>query len=165
MLSTTDLCDAHGEVLQIAAPNFGNYGGKRHFAGTIATAKVLDDNVIVRAMLEQPGEGRVLIVDGGGSTRCALMGDMIANLAHKNGWSGVILNAAIRDVDALSKIEIGIRALAAHPKKSAKQGTGESNVVVQFAGVHFNPGDWVVCDTDGIVIVPASLKLEILGER
>lgn len=164
MISTTDLCDEHGDVVQIATPDFTNYGGKRSFAGFIATVKVLEDNVLMRAILEQPGEGRVLIVDGGGSTRCALMGDMIANLAHKNGWSGIILNAAIRDVDALSEIGIGIRALAAHPKKSGKQGTGESNIVVQFAGVHFNPGDWLVCDTDGIVIVPSALKLETLGE-
>jgi regulator of ribonuclease activity A len=162
MISTTELCDAHSEMVQIATPLFINYGGKRSFAGFIQTAKVLEDNVIVRSMLEQPGNGRVLVVDGGASLRCALMGDMIANLAQQNGWAGIVLNAAVRDVDALSKIEIGIKALAAHPKKSGKQGLGQTNIPVTFAEVTFTPGDWLTSDADGIVIVPASKTLEVL---
>jgi regulator of ribonuclease activity A len=150
-------------VLQIATPGLTNYGGKRSFAGFVATVKVLEDNVLMRAILEQPGEGRVLVVDGGASLRCALMGDMIANLAHNNGWAGIVLNAAVRDVEALNTIEIGIKALAAHPKKSNKLGVGETNIPVIFSGVTFTPGDWLVSDMDGIVIVPASRTLEILG--
>ena len=159
MISTTDLCDAHSDAVQVLTPGFNNYGGTNHFAGSIMTVKVLEDNVIVRAMLEQPGEGRVLVVDGGGSLNCALLGDMIANLAHNNGWAGIVLNSAVRDVEALNQIDIGIKALAAHPKKSVKTGAGETNIPVTFASVTFTPGDYLVSDADGIVVVPASLEI------
>jgi regulator of ribonuclease activity A len=159
MTSTTDLCDAHGDLVQVVVPGFNNYGRRKQFAGSIATVKVFEDNVIVRAMLEQPGNGRVLVVDGGGSMRCALMGDMIATLAQENAWAGIVLNAAVRDVDALRTIDIGIKALASHPKKSDKTGAGEKNIPVTFAGVTFTPGDFLVSDADGIVVVPAPLGI------
>ena len=159
MISTTELCDAHGDLVQVVTPRFNNYSGKKHFVGSIKTVKVLEDNVIVRALLEQPGDGDVLVVDGGGSLRCALMGDMIANLAQQNGWAGIVLNAAVRDVEALGQVDIGIKALASHPKKSGKNGAGEQNIPVTFAGVTFTRRDFLVSDADGIAVVPATLNI------
>jgi regulator of ribonuclease activity A len=164
MISTADLCDAHGELVQVVASGLTSYGGKHHFAGSIATIRVFEDNVILRTLLEQAGHGRVLVVDGGASVRCALLGDQIASLAQQNGWVGVVLNAAIRDVVTLQTIEIGIKALTTCPKRSAKLGGGEHEIPVTFGGVTFTPGDWLVSDADGIVVVSASLGLEISGD-
>jgi regulator of ribonuclease activity A len=158
--TTTDLCDVHGDVVRVVDPIFRDYGGRRHFAGLISTVKVLEDNVLVRAALEEPSDGRVLVVDGGGLTRFALMGDQMANLGQQNGWAGVVLHAAIRDVEALATVEIGIKALAACPRRSAKNGLGERDVLVTFGGVTFKPGEWLVADADGIVISATPLGLE-----
>ena len=107
--ATTDLCDAYPNDLQIVAPIFTDYGGGREFSGLITTVKLFEDNVLLRAALEEPAAGRVLVVDGGASLRCALMGDQMAVLAHQNGWKGIIINGAIRDVNALEKIAVGIK--------------------------------------------------------
>jgi regulator of ribonuclease activity A len=155
--ATSDLCDAHGDALQVVAPLFRDFGGRRRFAGPIATVKVREDNVLVRAALEQPGAGRVLVVDGGGSLACALLGDQIAVLAYTNGWAGLVINGAVRDVEAVSAIDIGLKALAACPRKSGKKGAGERDVPVTFAGVTFVPGAWLAADADGIVVAAAPL--------
>jgi regulator of ribonuclease activity A len=155
--ATTDLCDAHGDVLRVVAPLFHEFGARRRFAGVIRTVKVYEDNVLVRATLEQAGQGCVLVIDGGASLRCALLGDQIATLAHANGWEGIILNAAVRDVEALGAIDIGIKALAACPRKSAKHGWGERDVPVAFGGVTFTPREWLAADADGIVVAAAPL--------
>ena len=155
--ATTDLCDAHGEAVCVVAPLFRDFGGRRSFAGTIVTVKVHEDNVLVRAALEQAGGGRVLVVDGGGSLRVALLGDQIAELAQRNGWAGVVVHGAIRDADAVGAIDIGMKALATCPRKSAKNGWGERDVPVTFGGVTFAPGQWLAADTDGIVVASGPL--------
>lgn len=148
---TCDLCDAHPE-LQVAQPVFRDFGGASRFSGAIATLKVLEDNALVRAALEKPGDGQVLVVDGGGSLRTALVGGNLAALAHENRWAGIVVFGAVRDVRELAAVKIGIKALAACPKKSAKTGAGYRDVPVGFAGVGFSPGAWLYADEDGLVV-------------
>jgi regulator of ribonuclease activity A len=155
--ATTELCDAHADAVRVVAPLFRDFGGRRRFAGVIATVKVHEDNVLVRRALEQPGGGRVLVIDGGGSLHCALLGDKIAGLAQANGWAGIVLNGAVRDVEALAAIDLGVKALAACPRKSAKNGWGERDVPVIFGGVTFIPGQWLAADADGIVVAAQPL--------
>ncbi len=155
--ATADLCDAHDAEVAVAEPLFRDYGGARRFAGEIATVKTFEDNAAVRAALEQPGRGRVLVVDGGGSTRCALLGDRLAELAQDNGWAGVVVYGAVRDVEAMAALSVGVKALAACPRRSAKAGTGVAGIEVEFAGVTFRPGGWLYADADGIVLARAEL--------
>ena len=150
--STADLCDAFGDALHQAAPLFREFGAAAQFHGPIATVRVRDDNALVREALETAGGGRVLVVDGGGSTHCALLGGRLAQLALTNGWTGVVVNGCVRDSVEIARLAIGVRALAAAPRKSAKTGAGENEVVVQFAGVTFTPGHWLYADGDGIVV-------------
>lgn len=151
-LATADLCDAHGDTVRVVAPMFHDFGGQRRFAGLVTTVKVHEDNVSVRAALEEPGRGRVLVVDGGGSLRVALLGDQLATLARDHGWEGVVIHGAIRDAEALGGVAVGVKALAACPRKSAKKGWGERDVPVTFGGVTFMPGEWLAADADGIVV-------------
>jgi regulator of ribonuclease activity A len=151
LLATTDLSDAHSDV-QIAEPLFRDFGGERAFFGPIATLKLFEDNALVREALESPGEGRVLVVDGAGSLRCALVGGNLAALAEKNGWSGIVVFGAVRDTRELATAKVGVKALAPHPKKSIKKGAGERDVPVTFAGVTFRPGAWLYADEDGILV-------------
>jgi regulator of ribonuclease activity A len=149
--ATTDLCDAHPQV-QTAEPIFRHFGGVRRFAGPAATAICLEDNSRVREAVGEPGKGRVLVVDGGGSVRCALLGDLLAEKAVSNGWAGVIVNGCVRDTARLGQLSLGVLALAAHPRRSEKRGHGEREVGVRFAGVTFHPGDWVYADEDGLIV-------------
>ena len=151
-ISTADLCDDHADELQIAEPGLVTMGGVSAFGGPIATVQVLEDNVLVRQALEEPGHDRVLVVDGGGSLRCALLGDMLATLARDNGWAGIIVNGCVRDSRTIAALGIGVMALATHPRKSAKLGEGARDVPVTFAGVTFRPGAVVYADMDGIVV-------------
>jgi len=150
--ATADLYDEHEEKLQIATPIFNDYGGKKSFSGPATTVKVFEDNSLVRAALEEPGEGRVLVVDGEGSLRCALVGDMLAILAKDNGWQGIVVFGCIRDSSVIANIDIGVKALNTNPRKSIKKGVGEQNVRVVFADVTINPGDYIYADEDGVVI-------------
>lgn len=150
--ATADLSDAHPEA-QVCAPLFHDFGGKSAFHGPIATVKVFEDNALVRATLETPGEGRVLVVDGGGSLRCALVGGMLGELAVKNGWAGVVVNGCVRDTAELAAQDVGVKALAAHPRRSEKGlHSGQAERAVEFAGVRFRPGAWLYADRDGIVV-------------
>lgn len=149
---TADLCDAHEGKLCVVAPMFRSYGGRTRFGGQIATLKVFEDNSLVRAALETPGQGRVLVVDGGGSMRCALVGDQLAQLGVKNGWSGVIVYGCIRDSRAIGTMDIGAFALGTHPLKSIKKGAGDADIAVSFGGVTFAPGEFVYADEDGVVV-------------
>lgn len=149
--ATTDLSDAHPD-LQVAEPIFTDFGGRRAFHGQIETIKVFDDNVLVKAMLETPGHGRVLVVDGGGSLRSALVGDNLAGLGVHNGWSGIVLYTCARDTAQTARLDIGLKALATMPRRSNKVGTGEASIPVTFAGINFRPGDWLYADADGIVV-------------
>ncbi len=150
--ATTDLSDSHPEA-QCADPVFGDFGGLLAFHGQVVTLKVFEDNAMVRALLEEKGEGKVLVIDGGGSLRCALVGGNLAALGVDNGWAGIVVNGCVRDTDELSEHEIGIKAIAAHPRKSEKGlHTGRRDRVVSFAGVTFEPGMWLYADGDGIVV-------------
>jgi len=149
---TTDICDEYGDAVAVAEPLLGNFGGISAFGGTIATLKVFEDNTLVRAALDTPGNGRVLIVDGGGSLRCALVGDQLAHLGVTNGWAGIIVYGCIRDSAAISGMPIGVQALGTHPRKSVKKGEGTADIAVTFAGITFHPGDQVVADDDGIIV-------------
>ncbi|MDH5184610.1 MAG: ribonuclease E activity regulator RraA [Gammaproteobacteria bacterium] len=152
MIKTTDICDHFSEQIQIADPLFGDFGGQSAFHGPISTVKLFEDNVLLRQALEEQGEGRVLVVDGGGSLRHALMGDMLAAMGEKNGWAGVLINGCIRDSAEIAHIDIGVKALGTMPLKSLKQGLGERDIAVRFAGLNIKPGDYLYADEDGIVI-------------
>ncbi len=149
---TTDLCDDHGESVIVLEPMFRGFGGNRRFCGPIATLKLFEDNALVRTVLSEPGGGRVLVVDGGGSLRCALLGDMIGEDAVKNGWEGVIVYGCVRDVDALGTLDLGVQALGAIPLKSNRRGEGQKDIAVTFGGVTFRPGEYVYADNNGVVV-------------
>lgn len=153
---TPDLCDEFegelGKRLFVVAPMFQRYGGRTAFAGEIVTLKLFEDNSLVREVLGEPGQGKVLVVDGGGSLRCALVGDQLAILARKNGWEGIVVYGCIRDAGDINQLDIGVRALATHPQKSIKKGVGDRNVAVTFGGVTFNPGAWLYADEDGVLV-------------
>jgi regulator of ribonuclease activity A len=157
MWTTADLCDQHGASLQVAQPHLHSYGGASSFCGPIATTKVNEDNTSVRLRLQEPGMGRVLVVDGGGSLACALVGDQLAQLASDNGWAGIIVNGCIRDSGAVAVMQIGVMALATMPRKSEKRGPGDHDIPVSFAGVTFTPGAYLYADGDGIVVAPGPL--------
>lgn len=156
---TTDLCDEHFDLcnqfsdrLQIAEPIFNDYGGEMMFSGAIVTLKVFEDNTLVRKVLEEQGEDRVLVVDGGGSTRCALLGDQLAELAEDNGWAGVVVNGCIRDSAVVAEMGIGVKAIGTHPLKSVKRNSGERDIPVCFAGITFRPGYYLYADEDGMLV-------------
>lgn len=149
---TADLCDDHADKVQVAEPIFGDYGGDISFFGPLSTLKAFEDNSLVRKAFEEPGQGRVLVIDGGGSMRCALVGDQLAALAEKNGWAGVIVNGCIRDSAAISDTAIGVKALGVHPLKTVKRNEGQRDVVLRFAGVTFTPGHYVYADEDGLLV-------------
>ncbi len=153
----TDLCDAYPARVRVAEPLFRDFGGRAAFSGPISTLQTLDDNALVRAALEEPGQGRVLVVDGGGSLRAALVGGNLGLLAAKNGWDGILVFGCVRDTAELAAVELGVKALAAHPKKSGKQGTGARDVPVTFAGVTFRPGEWLAADGDGVIVADGPL--------
>jgi len=156
MHPTADICDQNDDA-QVASPMFRGFGGRAAFGGPISTVKVFEDNVLVRTALEEPGDGRVLVVDGGGSLRCALLGDRLAELGRDNGWSGVIVYGCIRDAAPIADMDIGVQALATHPKKTNKRGEGQRDIPVTFAGVTFTPGAFVYADEDGVVVTATSV--------
>ena len=156
-LLTTDLLDNHESLLQqetlrVVAPMFQRYGSKKAFAGSIVTLKLFEDNSLVRAVLGEPGAGKVLVVDGGGSLRCALLGDQLAEMAVKNGWEGVVVYGCIRDSAAINALPLGVRALNSHPLKTEKKNVGERDVPVSFGGVILKPGEWLCADEDGVIV-------------
>ncbi len=152
-IKTTDLCDNHPDKVRVAEPiGFRNFGEKRDFYGKIQTVKCFENNPLIRKALEQNGEGKVLAVDGGGSLRCALLGDMLAGIALKNKWNGIIIYGCVRDSEELAKLNIGIKALNTNPLKSNKKNEGQENIPVRFAGIDFIPEEYVYCDEDGIIV-------------
>ena len=154
---TTDLYDAHEGRVAVLQPMLKSYGGKPRFSGQIVTLKLYEDNTLVREMLAEPGAGKVLVVDGGGSKRCALLGDQIAELAVKNQWEGVVIYGCIRDSVAIAALPLGVRALDTNPKKSVKRNEGTRDLVLNFAGVDFTPGHWLYADEDGVLLSPVAL--------
>ena len=160
--STCDFCDMHlnddSGRFRVLPPVFRSFGGHRKFAGRVATVQCLDDNSLVRATLVTPGEGRVLVVDGGGSLRRALVGGNVAASAAKNGWAGVLVYGCVRDVAELGAVATGLYALALNPMPTRKQNQGLSNVAVQIANIPISPGDWLYADEDGIVVSDRELR-------
>lgn len=154
--STAELCDAHAgqDHLQIAEPLLRNYGARSQFCGAIRTLKVFEDNVLLRQTLEQPGEGGILVVDGGGSHRCALLDAPLARLAVTNGWSGLVIYGCVRDSAVLRDLPLGILALHAHPLNSHQRGHGDRDILITFAGVNFRSGHYLYADADGLIVAP-----------
>lgn len=147
-----DLCDQHCDVLQVADPLFHNFGGKPLFYGQAVTLSCYEDNSLVRELVTRPGQGRVMVIDGGGSLRRALIGDQLALKAAEQGWEGILIHGAVRDVGTLATLALGVKALAACPIKTEKRGQGELDAVVSFAGVTIHPGDYVYADLNGVVV-------------
>jgi regulator of ribonuclease activity A len=159
---TTDICDANEAQLEdgrlrVVEPMFTDFGGRAAFHGAIATLKLFEDNGLVRQALEAPGAGRVLVIDGGGSLRRALVGDQLAALAVKNGWAGIVVNGCIRDSRAIGEMDLGVLALDTHPRKTQKKNQGEADVAVSFGGVTFRPGEWLYADEDGVLVSTSAL--------
>ncbi|MDC7691175.1 ribonuclease E activity regulator RraA [Vogesella indigofera] len=149
---TTDLYDANEGRVAVVEPMFRAYGGRARFVGQVVTLKVYEDNTRVREVLAEPGQGKILVVDGGGSKRCALLGDQIAELAVKNGWEGIVIYGCIRDSVAINALDIGVRALDTTPKKSVKRNEGQRDLVLAFGAVEFVPGHWLYVDEDGLLL-------------
>ncbi|MGO1246919.1 MAG: putative 4-hydroxy-4-methyl-2-oxoglutarate aldolase [Oceanisphaera sp.] len=152
-----DLCDEHGDEIEILAPLFKDYGAAQTFWGQAVTVRCNEDNSKVRELLATPGTGKVLVVDGGASVRRALMGDQVAMLAIENGWAGVVINGAIRDAGAISEMALGVKALATCPMKTEKRGVGEVDVEVTFAGVTIKSDDYIYADINGILVARGPL--------
>ena len=152
MWNTCDLYDQfEGQVQTNQAP-LVHFGGNRSFCGAVSTVECFEDNVKLRQAMEEQGSGRVLVVQGHGSRACALMGDMIATMGMKNGWSGIVINGMIRDVGAIAELNWGVMALGSNPAKSRKLGIGARDQVIRFGGVHFEPGAYIYCDEDGVLV-------------
>ncbi len=151
-VATADLWDEHGDALESCSVQLRHYGGHTAFTGVISTVQCHRDNALVKAALAEPGDGRVLVVDGGGSLESALMGDLIAASAVAQGWAGVVIHGAVRDVAALRDLPLGALALGSNPRKSAKEGLGERDVPVGFGGTQFVPGQTLWADEDGVVV-------------
>lgn len=159
-MKTADLMDVFQDELQSCEIQFRNYGGRKAFWGPCKTLKCENDNVTLKGMLQEKGCGAVLIVDGCGSLSTALMGDLIAEIGRKNNWSGIVINGAVRDTLALAKMDFGVKALGSNPRKSRKNGEGQSNVEISFGTITVKPGDWIYCDEDGIVVADRELPWE-----
>ena len=156
-IKTADLYDEHADRLQVCEPLLRHFGGRYSFFGPIRTLKCHEDNSLVAEQVGQPGEGRVLVIDGGGSLRCALLGDRLAQKAVDNGWAGVVIYGCIRDAVDIGAMPLGVLALATNPRKSVKRGVGETGLELNFAGVTFRPGEWLYADEDGVVLATEKL--------
>lgn len=155
--TTADLCDQYSDELDVCDPLFRDYGGKRRFAGPVATIKCFEDNSRVRELVTERGDGRILVIDAGGSTRRAVLGDVLAQSAVDNGWNGFVIYGCVRDAAALAQMPVGVRALGTLPLKTDKRGEGQRDLPVRFAGALFRPGDWVYADEDGIIVARRAL--------
>jgi regulator of ribonuclease activity A len=149
---TADIYDEHGEAFQSVTTQFQSVGGEHHFHGPVRTVRCFEDNSVFKALIATPGDGHVLVVDGGGSLACELMGGMMAQTALDNNWAGIIVNGAIRDRTELADIPLGIKALGSNPRKSSKNGSGAQDIEVTIGGATFRPGATVYCDRDGILV-------------
>jgi regulator of ribonuclease activity A len=159
---TADLCDAHeaalaAGTLRVMQPGLISLGRRVSFAGPAATLKVFEDNSLVAEAVKSAGDGRVLVVDGGGSLRCALVGGNLASAAAKNGWAGLLVNGCVRDTEEINATQIGVRALACHPQRSGKRGEGQRELPVNFLGVTIRPGEWIYADADGVLVSATAL--------
>lgn len=163
-ISTPDLCDIYESKpdveLRVLDAIFTNYGGRDQFYGRAVTIKCFEDNSIVKQLVGTPGQGRVIVMDGGGSLRRAILGDMLAEQAAENGWAGLVINGCIRDCDEIANTDIGVKAINTHPMKTEKRGLGDLDVAVEFAGHRIQPDDWVYSDNNGVIVTAVELDLE-----
>lgn len=159
-VSVPDICDDFIEEVQVLEPLFADFGARRRFCGEVVTVKCFEDNSLVRDLVNTPGEGRVIVVDGGGSMRRALLGDLLAAKAARNGWQGLLINGCVRDVEILETIELGVKALNSHPVKTDKRGEGQLNVPVEFAGARIVPGRYLYADANGVIVAFRDLEVE-----
>ncbi|MBT8047976.1 MAG: ribonuclease E activity regulator RraA [Xanthomonadales bacterium] len=157
--SVPDICDDFIEEISVLEPLFSDFGAKKKFSGEIVTVKCFEDNSLVRDAVKSPGRGRVLVVDGGGSLRHALLGDLLAAAAAENGWQGLLINGCVRDVEILATIDLGVKALNCHPVKTAKRGEGQLDVNVTFAGATVRPGAFLYADSNGVVVAARDLNM------
>lgn len=160
--STPDICDAYPDDVRVLQPMMKSFGGLANFCGEVVTIKCHEDNSLVKEQAALPGNGRVMVVDGGGSLRRALLGDMIAEAAVANGWSGLVIYGCVRDVDPLAELLLGVHALASVPVKTLKRGIGDLNIPVEFGGIEIRPGDYIYADNNGVVVVDSILDLSKL---
>ena len=163
-ISTPDICDAfeneiESGTLRILDAVFTNYGGFDCFYGEAVTIKCFEDNSIVKQLVGTPGNGRVIVMDGGGSLRKAILGDMLAEKAAENGWAGLLINGCIRDCDEIAATKLGVKALNTHPMKTEKRGVGDLNVAVTFAGQTIRQGNWIYSDNNGVVVSDSELAI------
>jgi regulator of ribonuclease activity A len=163
-ISTPDLCDQYQEEMlsgsvRVLDPLFTNYGGLASFFGQAVTIKCFEDNSIVKQLVTTPGNGQVIVMDGGGSLRRAILGDMLAEKAAANGWAGLIINGCIRDCDEIASTKLGVKALNTHPMKTEKRGLGDLNVDVTFAGQTIRNGNWIYSDNNGVLVSDLELTL------
>ena len=162
-IATTDLCDQfendiHAGLIHVLPPVFQSFGQAQAFHGQAVTFKVFEDNTLIKKALENDnGMGKVMVIDGGASVRCALVGGNIAKAGTQNGWAGIVVDGCVRDTGEINELAIGVRALAAMPLRSLKKGAGERDLGVHIQGVRVNPGDWIYADADGIVVSPKAL--------
>jgi regulator of ribonuclease activity A len=163
-VATADLVDTYGPELRVCDLQFRQFGGRRIFSGPVRTVSCHEDNGLLRDLLRTPGSGAVLVVDGGGSLRTALVGDLIAAAARANGWAGLVLHGAVRDSAALTHLDLGVKALGTNPRKSAKSGAGAVDIPVTFGHVTFQPGDILHADDDGIVLLPIQSGPRLPGQ-
>ena len=150
VLRTTDILDSHPE-LEACEAGLYHFGGVRRFDGAVVTVRCFEDNSLVRQLLKTPGHGRVLVVDGGGSRRCALLGDLLAEAGQSNGWAGIVVAGCVRDSAAIAALPIGVMALGVQPRRSEKRGQGVQDVGVEILGARVRPGDFAYADEDGVV--------------
>jgi len=158
-----EICDTYPQSVRILEPCLINFGGRETFYGEIVTIKTFEDNSKVREQVSKDGRGKVLVIDGGGSLRHALLGDMLAQKASDNGWSGIIIHGCVRDVNAMADIKLGVQALGAHPLKTDKRGLGDVDVAICFGGVSFHPGEYIYADNNGVLVSEKPLDLVAMG--
>jgi len=154
-----DLCDLYPDEVSVFETQFQHYGQQLTFSGPVVTVKCFEDNSLIKALVNEPGNGRVIVVDGGGSMRRALLGDMLAEAAVRNGWAGLVINGCIRDVATINTLSIGVKALGTTPIKTEKRNLGDQGKTIRFSGVTITPQDWVYADLNGVLIAPRSLPL------
>ena len=157
-MNTCDLCDLHDAQVRVLELPLRDFGGRGTFDGLVSTIKAFEDNALVREAVAEPGNGRVLVIDGGGSMRRAMLGDLLAAKAVENGWAGVIVFGAIRDSGAIGAMELGVKALGTCPRKTDKRGQGLRDVPVEFGGLIIRPGEWLYADEDGVVLADSELR-------
>lgn len=162
-MNTTELCDRLGEHIGFLTPRLRDLGGRPRFAGEVVTVKCFEDSSRIKELIETPGQGKVMVVDAGGSERCAVFGDMSAAIAIRNGWEGFVIYGYIRDAEPIAQMDLGMRALGVVPMGSTRCGQGLKALAIDIQGVCCQPGDYLVADEDGVVVVPAALAGEALA--